>query len=138
MSEQESGNGKAVVPAGDPTQLEMFVEMASIERERIASRNKMTEAMTSGFAHLNEMDKRQFEYRKKKLAADNDYRHRQLTEVVRFGWGVFSLAAVAVVGFGYMVLWGSPDQRQAALLGLALVGAFATGFLTRRPPKSVG
>lgn len=136
MSEQENETGKAVVKKSDPTQLEMFAEMASIERERIASRNKMTEAMTAGFAHLNEMDKRQFEYRKEKLARDNEFRNRQLTHVVRFGWGIFGLVAVAAVAFGYMILWGDADQRQAALVGFALVGAYATGVLSRRPPKS--
>lgn len=134
MSDRGNGNekGKAVVQSGDPSQYEMFTEMAAIERERIASRNKMTEAMTAGFAHLNESDQRQFEFSTDKLGRDDAFRNRQLDNLIRFGWAAFALVAVLVLGFGYMILWGTPEQRDAALVGVGLVGAYAAGVLTRK------
>ena len=132
MSEPGSGTGKAVVREGDPTQSEMFAEMAAIERERIASRNKMTEAMTAGFAHMGEADKRQFEFRKDKLERDDAYRNKRLSHFVRFGWGGFTLVAILLIAFTSMILWGSPDQRQAAFTSIGYVGAFALGALSMR------
>jgi len=131
MSDSE-GTGKQVVHSGDANQLEMFAEMAAIERERIQSRNRMTEAMTAGLDHMNAADKRQSEIRKDEIERDDNYRNRRLTYTVRFAAVGLALVAVVVGLFAYMVFWGTPEQRQAAFTSVSVVGALGTGFLGGR------
>ena len=135
----EGGSNLPVQPKPD-AQLELWGEMLSVERERIASRDRAVEAMREGFARFDAADERQFQYHTDRLRRDDEFRNRRLSHTMRLTWvGV----AVAVGALGIvlsMLFWGGEEQRNLAVLlmthALSSAGFLAVGFLWGRRTRS--
>ncbi len=109
--------------------------MAALERERIASRDRMTEVMQAGFASIDASNERLFQFQKDRLKRDDDYRNRRLSYVVKFSAVGFGFMAIVVGVILYMTFWGTPEQRQMATTLMGVAGAAAFGFVTGRLSK---
>lgn len=108
----------------------MFSEMAALERERIASSDRRTEAMRETMAQLNAIDERQFHFHTDQLHRDDAFRNRRFTLKAQMAWvGVIAVVTVllGLVGLG---LWGSESQQDVAvdLLRQALSAAAFLGI----------
>ena len=134
-----AGTGTApegVVPRGDDVgQLELWTEMAALERERIASRDRVTAVMEAGFERMDAAHERLFQFQRETLTRDDAYRNRVLSQVVRFGWAGVVLVSVVLAVLLFMTLWGSAEQRQAAFTWMGVGGALLTGVLIGRAWK---
>jgi len=134
MSEE---TGKDLPAQANPGgQLELWGEMLSVERERIASRDRAVEAMREGFAKLDAADERQFKFHTDRLRRDDEFRNRRLKHVIRLTW-VGVAVAIGVLGIVLaMLFWGGEEQRATAILltthVLSAGAFFAAGFLLGR------
>ena len=129
-------NGGKVMSPTPEGQLDLWGETLAVERERIASRNRMVDAMREGFANLDAADERQYQFQTERLRREDDYRNRRLTHRMRLTW-VFALTGVAVIGVVlYMVFWGGEEQRNIAttllLHALSGVAFLALGYIWGR------
>ena len=113
-------------------QLELWTEMAAIERERIASRDRLTAVMEAGFDRMDAASDRQFQLQRERLTRNDEYRNRVLSQVVRFGWAGVAIAAGVLGVLLFMTLWGSAEQRQAAFTWMTVGGALLAGVLIGR------
>ncbi|MDE2762523.1 MAG: hypothetical protein OXQ94_01565 [Gemmatimonadota bacterium] len=134
MSEETGTDLPAQASPGG--QLELWGEMLSVERERIASRDRAVEAMREGFAKLDAADERQFKFHIDRLRRDDEFRNRRLTHVIRLTW-VGVAVAIGVLGIVLaMLFWGGEEQRATAILltthALSAGAFFAVGFLLGR------
>ena len=119
MSDQTGTSARVVATDENPAQLELWAEMAALERERIASRDRMTQVMGKGFDRLDTANERLLQFQRDRLERDDVYRNRVLSQTVKFGWA----------------LWGSADQREAAFTWMGVGGALVTGLLIGRQWK---
>lgn len=121
-------------------QLELWGEMLSVERERIASRDRAVEAMREGFAKLDAADERQFKFHTDRLRRDDEFRNRRLTHVIRLTWVGVAVAIGVMVIVLTMLFWGGEEQRTTAILltthALSAGAFFAAGFLLARRSHS--
>ena len=132
MSPDHSGKELVRPEEKSSDQLEMFSEMVALERERIASRNQMVAVLQAGFEGADAADKRHYEFQMNRLARNDRYRNRRLTNIVRFGWYGAAVVAGLLAIVVYALFWGTPEQRAAAVaLAGTGVGA-AAGFLAGR------
>lgn len=74
--------------------------MATLERERIASRDWVTAVMETGFERMDAAHERLFQFQRENLTRDDAYRNRVLSQVVRFGWAGVVLVAVVLAVMG--------------------------------------
>jgi hypothetical protein len=132
---QEGKNQQLARREDSGEQVEMFSEMVALERERIASRDRMTAAIEAGFANAEAADQRQFKYQMDRLERDDNYRLRRLGHLVRFGWYGAAIGTILLGFFVYAIMWGTPEQRAAAITFASATGAFAMGFLAGRYQK---
>ena len=110
--------------------------MAALERERIASRDRVTAVMEAGFERMDAAHERLFQFQRENLTRDDAYRNRVLSQIVRFGWAGVVLVSVVLAVLLFMTLWGSAEQRQAAFTWMGVGGALLTGVLIGRAWKS--
>ena len=113
-------------------QLELWTEMAAIERERIASRDRLTAVMEAGFDRIDAASDRHFQFQRERLARNDEYRNRVLSQVVRFGWAGVAISAGVLSVLLFMTLWGSAEQREAAFTWMTVGGALLLGVLIGR------
>lgn len=121
-------DGDLVQQPNDPQQLELWGQMVALERERIASADRRTEAMKAGFARIDAADERQFEFHSDRLRRNDEFRRLVLTTLTRMGWiGIIVAVAIICVLF-WMAFWGDDGQRSTAII-LASHVLTSTAFL---------
>ena len=135
MSDQTGTSARVVATDENPAQLELWAEMAALERERIASRDRMTQVMGKGFDRLDTANERLLQFQRDRLERDDVYRNRVLSQTVKFGWAGVGLVAAVIAVLLFMTLWGSADQREAAFTWMGVGGALVTGLLIGRQWK---
>ena len=128
----EADGGKLVPQGEDAAQIELWKEMAALERERIASRDRLTEVAKIGFANLDAVDERHFQFQKDRLERDDSYRNRRLSHIVKFGWAGVGVAVSVLSVLIFMTFWGTEEQRGAAVTWMSIGGALLLGILIGR------
>ena len=121
-------NNELVVQGKPGGQLELFNEMAALERERIASSDRRTEAMREAMVQLNAVDERQFRFNTDKLHRDDAFRNRRFTLKVQMAWIGVVTVVVTFLGLVGLGLWGSESQQDVAV-GLLRQALSAAAFL---------
>lgn len=134
---EDNKSDELVVQEEPGGQLELFSEMAALERERIASSDRRTEAMRETVAQLNAIDERQFHFHKDKLHRDDAFRNRRFTLKVQMTWMCAVTAVVAFLGLVGISLWGSESQQDVAVgflrQAVSAVAFLGIGFFLGRP-----
>lgn len=132
----EDAGGEVIHRPDSDVQLEMWGEMLAVERERIASRDRVVEAMREGFAKLDAVDERQFKFHRERLRRDDEFRNRNLDHRIRVTWIAMGAAVGVLALIAFMAFWGDAEQRAIAMAtishALTAGGAFAAGLLVGR------
>ena len=99
-----------------------------LERERIQSTNKRTDAARAAIVASDAADQRHFNYRMEELKADDGFRLNRLAYIKKF-LAVFAFFVVVMFGLMmYMAFWGEPGQSAIALEFLKFALAAAAGW----------
>lgn len=137
---QDSKSEELVAQEEPSGQLELFSEMAALERERIASSDRRTEAMRETMAQLNAIDERQFRFHTDKLHKDDAFRNRRFTLNVQMAWIFAIVVVVTFLGLLVVGLWGSEAQQDTAVgllqHALSAVAFFGIGFFVGRRDRN--
>lgn len=102
--------------------------LVTLERERVASRDRRTEVTRQAIEAENAADQRQYDYHVEKLRRDDEDRKRRHESGIRLLWALFTVT-VGLTGFVFwMIFFGDDAQRSAAIDILRTIGTGLGGF----------
>jgi CHASE3 domain sensor protein len=122
-------------PVKEQQQLDLFANALEVERERIRSQDRRTEAVRAAIEANNASDKRQFEFHMARLEEEKQQRINKdgverskigLARMIVLLFGSFAI--LVTFGLLYFLFFGTPDQVSTAQSLLSTGGKGVGGF----------
>lgn len=126
MNPDPNENKQMVVQA--QKMAEQLTELLDIERLRIQSADRKTDATLKLIETMDNADKRQYEFHIARLNSDADLNLRRHSLIKWSVVGTFSLAVLITVACGYYLFEGTQPQSAVAGHILSTIGIGVGGF----------